>query len=243
LPFWAKYTTLRKLKVSKMKTLALTMISLGLVLSAPAFSQEALPDDEIISRGTIQTDPAMSAWNAGDYATAEVEFKRNALCALRAERNFISSVESARENATRSTVGSGVADTIGGSPAPGGGAGGNATTASPSTRLQSNNFKNKFSETKRSCYNRGFQIYMTALSQLKLGKRSDAKASFKRAAAMRKDLYDAHFRLGLLEYQDGNLDKSKKHFKKLKKLESRYKSGEANTEIKAQIKYLKNLLG
>lgn len=226
-----------------MRHFILAATFLGLSTASLTYAQDAAPDDEIISRGTVQTDPAMSAWNAGDFATAEIEFKKNAFCALRAERNFASAVESAREDSTRSTVGSGVADTIGGSPAPGGGAGGNATTANPSTRLTSNNFKNKDSETKRSCDNRGFQIYMTGLSQLKLGKRSEAKQSFKRAAAMRKDLYDAHFRLGLLEYQDGNLDKSKRHFKKLKKLESRYRSGEANTEIKAQIKYLKNLLG
>ncbi len=225
-----------------MKTFVFSILSLGLILSSPALSQESGLNDEIVSKGTIQKDPAMSAWIAGDYATAEVEFKRNAFCALRAQRNFISSVESARDNATNSVVNTGVADTISAQSGSGLQSGGSATTINPSTRVTSNDFKNKESETKRSCDNRGFQIYMTGLSQLKLGKRDEAKKSLKRAVAMRRSLYDAHFRLSLMEYQDGNLEQSKKHFKRLTKLESRYKSGEANVEIKAQISYLKELL-
>jgi len=57
--------------------------------------------DEIVSRGTIQTDPAMSAWNAGDYATAEIEFKQNAFCALRVERNFQAGIEMPRLEAAK----------------------------------------------------------------------------------------------------------------------------------------------
>lgn len=225
-----------------MKALLFPILSLGLILSSPALSQESEPIDEIISKGTIQKDPAMSAWIAGDYATAEVEFKRNAFCALRAQRNFISSVESARDNSINSTVNTGVSDTASAQAGSGIQSGGSATTINPSTRVTSNDFKNKKSETKRSCNNRGFQIYMTGLSQLKLGKREEAKKSLKRAAAMRRSLYDAHFRLSLMEYQDGNFEQSKKHLKRLRKLESRYKSGDANVEIKAQIEYLKELL-
>jgi len=41
------------------------------------------PTDEVIATGTLQRDVAMSAYLSGDYATAAVEFDRNAFCALR----------------------------------------------------------------------------------------------------------------------------------------------------------------
>jgi len=51
---------------------------------------------------------------------------------------------------------------------------------------------------------------------------AEAKKSLSRAANMRKNLYDAHFRLGLMEYQDGNLKEAQKQLKKLKKLKPNY---------------------
>ena len=219
--------------------LAASIMALSSVSSA--YAQNAEPVDEIITKGTIQTDPAMSAWNAGDYETAEAEFKKNAFCALRSERNFQSALESSRESSINASVATGIGDTAGASN--GGAASSSAAATNPATRLSNNNFKNKISATKRTCNNRGFQIYMTGLSQLKLGKRTEAKKSFERAAAMRGDLFDAHFRLSLLEYQDGDIKRAEKHYKKLKKLETKYKKGNAKEEIQAQIAYLGNLLG
>lgn len=221
-----------------------TLLLFSLLSSAPIWAQDPEPVEEIIARGTIQTDPAMSAWNAGDFATAEIEFKRNAFCALRAERNFTSGVESARDNSIRSDV---AVDAVG-PPQVSGGQGGviitpSAPPPSPVTRLNSSDFKNEDSPSTRTCEDRGFQLYMMGMSQLKLGKREDAKKTLIRAANMRKNLSDAHFRLSLLEYQDGNIDKAKKHLKKLHKLESRCRTCKAKDEMKAQLQYLKNLLG
>ncbi|WP_026940660.1 hypothetical protein [Hellea balneolensis] len=224
-----------------MKTLALSVLSISLAFSAPALSQGSEPIDEIISRGTNQKDPAMSAWHAGDFAKAEIEFDRNAFCALRAERNFISGVETARDSSITSDL---AADAVS-TPQPVGGLGGASVVESappPIPQYNSSSFKNKESATKRTCEDRGFQLYMKGLSQLKLGKIVEAKKTLSRAANMRKNLYDAHFRLSLLEYQDGNLKGAAKHLKKLKKLKSSYKFGEANKEIEAQIAYLSRLL-
>lgn len=221
----------------------LMLASFMIVQTSTVLAQNAEPIDEIIARGTIQTDPAMSAWIAGDFATAEVEFKKNAFCALRARRNFESAVESARENETRSVLSADVGASASSSGAANSGVSTSSSQASSTARLNTNNFKNKNSETKRACNNRGFQIYMTGLSQLKLGKRAEAKKSFERASAMRRSLYDAHYRLSLLAYQDGDLKEAAKRLKRLRKLESRYKSGEANKEIRAQIAYLTKLLG
>jgi len=112
-------------------------------LAAPVWAQDTDSDDaqsvdEIIARGTIQTDPAMSAWlagdyatdpamsawHAGDYATAEIEFDKNAFCALRAERLFFAGVESARNSSITANI---AAESVGPSP----GAGGQGGVAAP----------------------------------------------------------------------------------------------------------------
>ena len=217
-------------------------------LAAPVWAQDTDSDkaksvDEIIARGTIQTDPAMSAWHAGDYATAEIEFDKNAFCALRAERLFFAGVESARDSSITANI---AADSVG----PSLGAGGQGGVAAPpnnsstlAPQFNSSPFGNNESATKRTCEDRGFQLYMRGLSQLKLGKMAEAKKSLSRAANMRKNLYDAHFRLGLMEYQDGNLKEAQKQLKKLKKLKTKYSEGEASKEINAQISYLTKLVG
>lgn len=223
------------------KAALMSLLALSPISQAPAFAQDSDQIDEIISRGSIQRDPAMSAWHAGDYATAEVEFEKNAFCALRVERNFTSGLETARDNSIRSNV---QADAVS-PPQVTRGQGGVAVSSpgpAPSAQYNSSNFKTDDSATRRTCEDRGFQLYMKGLSQLKLGKREMAKKTLARAAGMRKNLYDAHFRLSLLAYQDGDIKEAKSELKKLKKLQSRYKKGEANKEIKSQILYLEDLL-
>lgn len=220
-----------------------TLISMFILCSTAAFAQDAEPIDEIISRGSIQQDPAMSAWHAGDFETAEIEFKRNAFCALRVERNFRSGVEGARDSTVRADVGvdfdtgSAGAGGLGGAPVSS-----NTPPPTPSGNVESLSLRNAESETKRTCEDRGFQLYMMGMSQLKLGKREEAKKSLQRAAAMRKNLYDAHFRLSLIEYQDGNIEKAQSHLKKIRKLQKKCKNCDAKDEIKAQLTYLKKLL-
>jgi len=219
----------------------IAFLSLGFLSITPAWAQDADPIDEIISRGTIQQDPAMSAWNAGDYETAEIEFGKNVLCALRAERNFTSALEAARDSSATANIAAGAIV----APQVTGGQGGvSVIEAPPAPKAQINslNFRKNQSATKRTCEDRGFQLYMKGMSQLKLGKRDEAKKTLKRAAKMRQNLFDAHFRLSLMEYQDGNIEAANKHFKKLRKLEPKCKACGARDEIIEQIKYLKNLL-
>ena len=225
-----------------------TLSFCAIFLAAPVWAQDTDSDnaqsvDEIVTLGTIQTDPAMSAWHAGDYATAEIEFDKNAFCALRAERLFFAGVESARNSSITANI---AANSVGQSPGAGGQGGVTAPPNNSSTlgpQFNSSPFGNNESATKRTCEDRGFQLYMRGLSQLKLGKMAEAKKSLSRAANMRKNLYDAHFRLGLMEYQDGNLKEAQKQLKKLKKLKPKYSEGEASKEINAQISYLTKLVG
>ncbi len=228
-----------------MKTKIFALFSICLILTPPTFAQEKEEMDEVIARGTHnRTDPAMSAYLAGDFETAAVEFKANAFCALRASRNFTSSVESARDSTLRFD------NNIGGdtSAQPTGGPGGGPVTiqtapsATPSPTLNSSNFDNSETTDKRSCRDRGFQLYMAGLSQIKLGQFDEAKESLKTATFIRTSIYDAHFRLALLEYQDGNIKKAKKELKKLSKLEAKCRDCDSKKEMQEQVAYLKNIL-
>lgn len=200
--------------------------------------------DEVIALGTKQTDPAMSAFRSGDYATAEIEFKRNAFCALRATRNFRSGIEAAQDSTIRADVGTDFDSSPGSSGGLGNTPGPVATPPVPTVNLNSSDFVKNDSNEKRTCEDRGFQIYMMGMSQLKLGKREEAKLAFSRAVKMRKTLFDAHFRLGLLEYQDGNVKAANSHFEKIKKIEARCKNRcDARDEIKSQIEFMQKLFG
>ena len=219
------------------------ILSLTVMSFFPAHGEDIGSIEEIITTGTIQTDPAMSAWRSGDFETAEIEFKQNAFCALRIERNFISGVEGARDSTIRSDVGTDI--DVPSQPSGGLGGANVAPTSQPvipKIQLNSSDFRDTDNEGTRTCEDRGFQIYMMGMSQLKLGKRDEAKATLLRSTGLRKNLYDAHFRLSLLEYQDNNIKEANKHFKKLRKIGSKCKKCEAKKEITAQIKYLENLL-
>jgi len=228
--------------------LRLLALTLCLSWSAPLAgaqapqAQAAEPEDEVVAIGTARRDPAMSAYLSGDFETAEIEFERNAFCALRAERNFRSGVEAAQSSAIRSESFSD-ADT---GPQPTGGQGGASVqlqpTAAPTISLNSSDFEKSESSTKRNCEDRGFQYYMAGLSQIKLGKFEDAKASLYRAVALRKSIYDAHFRLALLEYQDGNIKKALKQYKRLQRLQAKCRKCEFETEIDQQVAYLDKAL-
>lgn len=234
-----------------MKHFALSLTLLGAIIAFPTQSQaqdsdpanKAEEQDVIIVTGQKQTDPAMSAFLAGDFETAEIEFDRNAFCALRVARNFRAGLDSARDDSIQVEVaGNGnIANQ------PTGGQGGvvtppSATAAAPVSAFNSRDFQKSKSNTKRTCENRGFQIYMKGLSQLELGKIEDAKKTLYQATKVHRTLYDAHFKLSLLEYQAGDLDKAKKELKRLRKISTKCRRCEAKSEIESQIKYLDTLL-
>lgn len=235
-----------------MKKFFIASAVLGFALNGAAFAQQAGPQDnvqnadvpdEVIATARKQTDPAMSAFLAGDYETAEIEFDKNAFCALRVERNFRSGVEAARDESIRSTL-AGNANTQAqptGGPGAGAGVGvGAAPTNAVVNGVNSSDFQK--SNKRRTCENRGFQIYMKGLSQLELGMTAEAKKTLSQATQVHRYLYDAHFKLSLLEYQEGNMEDAQKELKKLKKIAARCKRCVAKPEIEGQVKYLDKLL-
>ncbi len=231
-----------------MKSIVLTFLLLSSVIALPASAQEKAaqsePIDEVIVTGTLQRDKAMAAYLSGDYVTAEIEFERNAFCALRATRNFRAGVEAAGDSTIRADVG--VDANVPAQPTGGvGGVSGGGLTppvATPTARINGSNFKKNESIAPRTCEDRGYQLYMAGLSQLKLGKFEESKESFQRAVVLRKSIYDAYFRLSLLEYQDGNIKAAHKHFKRLRALQKRCRKCESEKEIAEQVDYLQNIL-
>ena len=223
-------------------------IAASLTISYAAAAQDAQPrsepTDEVIATGTLQRDVAMSAYLAGDYATAAVEFDRNAFCALRVERNFRAGIESAFDSTIRADVGVD-ADVA---PQPTGGFGGaaatpSAQTSAPTAQINGNNFKKDGSISPRTCESRAFQLYMRGLSELKIGKFAESKASLKQAVSLQKTFHDAYFRLALLEYQDGDLKAAKKNLKLLKRVQKRCRQCEFKKDIAEQVAYLEKTLG
>lgn len=231
-----------------MKSVLIACVAATLTLGMPVFAQEADDEeiniiDEVIAYGSKQNDPAVSAFLAGDYETAEIEFDKNAFCALRIERNFIAGLESARNDSIRADAASNAAATA--QPSGGIGGGGNVPNAqSPiaTTSVNSSNLKNKQENKRRTCENRGYQVYMKGMSQLQLGKRAEAQKTLTKATKIKRTLFDAHFRLGLMAYQDRDFDEANKQLKALKKIAKRCKRCNAKDEIQTQLSYLSNLL-
>lgn len=236
----------------RMKYFLSTIFTVGLSVSSPAFAQDtggaaninqADVPDEVIATARKQTDPAMSAFLAGDYETAEIEFDKNAFCALRVERNFRSGVEDARDNSIRADLAGNINTPQ--QPTGGQGTSGGAISAPTPNAVAVNNVNSsdfQKNNKRRTCKDRGFQIYMRGLSQLELGKRAEAKKSLSQATKVHRTLYDAHFKLSLLEYQEGNLEGAIKELGKLKKIAKRCKRCVAKPEIEGQVQYLNTLL-
>ena len=237
-----------------MKNFVLAIAFIGATASLPAYGQQPTTEPEVqsadvpdvvIATGRKQTDPAMSAFLSGDFETAEIEFDKNAFCALRTERNFRSGVEAARDDSIRSTLAGNINTPAQPTGGPGAGAGVGAAAGAGVGAVQINGINSsdfQRNNKRRTCENRGFQVYMKGLSQLELGKTAEAKATLSQATKIHRTLYDAHFKLSLLEYQDGNLDEAQKELKKLRKIAARCKRCDAKPEIEGQVKYLNTLL-
>lgn len=162
--------------------------------------------DSVVVTG-VQNDEAMAAFRAGEYADAEVGFLGNARCAHRRERNLSAAIDSARSSSFRSDINP--VQPNGASNAPG-------NIAQP---------------VKRTCAHRGFQVYMAGLSQIQLGKPEEARQNFKKATALSKILYDAHYKLALMALLDGDQKTAERQLKKINGILKRCRRCPARQEI------------
>ncbi len=180
-------------------------------------------------------DQAMRAFNAGDFKLAEVEFKKNAKCALRIERSQRALIDGVRNAQINQTAQSGALPQQ-----PNSGPASSSNDIAPTSALgggQANTEKVR----KRSCDNRGFQLYMTGLSQIQLGKSEEAEKNFETAVFLKPNLYDAHYRLALMNLLKSETGKAEKYFDSLKKTLKRCHDCEAKNEILTRIDFLEKV--
>jgi hypothetical protein len=175
---------------------------------APATAGEEAPtaSEAIIVEG-IRRDRAMDAFLRGDFVTAEIEFKENLHCIERREMLQDFAAEQA------------VADAVSAQLSLASGAGGASfgNVGDP----QAYNLPDRPERiAERTCYSPEWQSYMIGLSQIQLGKLDEAKRSLYIVARRSNDdfLFDAHFRVGLLELLDGNVDGAERRLSRMQGL-------------------------
>ena len=184
-------------------------------------------------------DAAMQAFNSGNFALAEIKFKENEKCAFRQERNrdaFIQAVQNSQLNQELSGNASNSSSSITDSNASRvDGNYGHSTTAkkSPNDREATQEY---------TCDNRAFQIYMTGMSQLQLGRTSEAEQNFKRAVALSQNQYDAHHRLALMSLLRKDTEGAREHLSKIKSMLRRCLTCDARDEILTRVDFIQKAL-
>ncbi len=179
-------------------------------------------DQEVVVRG-FRGDKAMYAFLTGDFVTAEAEFKNNYRCIRRLERLTESAFENAIADATQSSVRAA------------------AGLATPNWSGNSpaffNNPQRADEIAERTCHSPQWQLYMIGLAQIQLGRLPEAKKSLKRVIHESKEilLFDAHFRVGLLELMDGDVDRAQRRLKDLYSLQRSCERRGAKCEVHADI--------
>lgn len=187
---------------------------------------------------------ALKAFNRGDFEVAEIEFKKNARCALRMERNkqaFVNGLQSSAISSNLQSVAS-----LGG----GGSAEGNSSnqTSAPASNIKSSvggnaqKQQSKGEQIELTCENRAYQLYMMALSQLQLGRSDEAEKNLKTASFLNKDIYDAHYRLALMRLLRNDTDEAQERLEDMEDVLNRCRDCEAKPEILARIDFIKKAL-
>lgn len=208
----------------------------GAALAQDEVPEQHQADDVIIVEGEGSPNRAMNAFNAGDYATAEIEFEKNMRCALRRERNREAGLDQLQSGAIDRTVRSGGASNGGGQAAA---AVGPASASDASFRgVASSVGEAEEAFRVATCADRGFQIYMMAMSQLQLGKADEARRRFEQAVEVNEALYDAHYRLGLMKVLDDDPKGAAKHVKAIRRLSKQCRGCGEQGEIDARVAQL-----
>lgn len=203
-----------------------TLVSTSLAISIAAAAQETpapakagVGQDEVVVIGRYHRDRAMNAFLHGDFAAAETGFQDNLGCVQRIERMREASLQQMHSDAitasTRATAG-------------------NGDIAMPQ---MFDSMKHAYEIADRTCDHPEWQLYMIGLSQIQLGKFADAKRSLYRVTRLSNEdlLFDAHFRIGLLELLDGNIDGAERRLTHLNSMQRHCKRRGARCEVHADL--------
>lgn len=197
---------------------------------------------EVIGVTGSNLDSAMRAFKSGDFAVAEIEFKKNALCALRVERNKEAFVTGLQNSSIDSALQTSASVQNNPNSDSNGGANPSASGALSGIGGRSSNQEERPVIRERSCDNRAYQLYMAGLSQIQLGRVDEAEKNLKTAAFLNTDIYDAHYRIALFELLRDDKKSAKKRLSKIKAALKRCKKCEAKPDIEGQIVFLQKAI-
>ncbi|WP_339725687.1 hypothetical protein [uncultured Paraglaciecola sp.] len=207
--------------------------------TSPEGNEPTTDEIERIEVTSAYGDAALRAFNSGNFELAEVEFKKNAKCALRAERNKRAGIdglitsqinENLLANQTSNSSGQYSQSSSG-----------NVSASSISQSGSSN--KDPNDELRKStCNNRGFQLYMMGMSQIQLGRAEEAEKNFKTAVVLNKNLYDAHHRLALMKLLREDVEGAEDELSSIKSVLNRCYDCDAKDKILARVDFLEKAL-
>jgi hypothetical protein len=171
-------------------------------------------EQQVVLIEAWRRDRALDAFLRGDFATAEVEFRKNERCIRRAEL----ALDAALRDAGSFYLGTG-----------------------PNIY----NLPMRPEQiAERTCHSKEWQLYMIGLSQIQLGRFAEAKKSLSTAAWMSKEdlLFDAHYRVGLLELLEGDVEGANRRLKRLVRMQRSCEARGAGCEVGADLESATNYL-
>jgi hypothetical protein len=202
---------------------------LAMALAAPVVSAQEDPaaesvavqqEDPVVYVEAWRRDRALDAFLRGDFATAEVEFRKNEQCIRRVELQIDGAIRQGLVEQDRTTGPQGNGPGIHNLP------------------LRPEQIR------ERTCHSKQWQLYMIGLSQIQLGRFEDAKKSLYSVTRMSKEdlLFDAHFRVGLLELLEGDIEKADRRLSHLAGMQRscRARSCEVDADLTVATTYLTN---
>jgi hypothetical protein len=164
-------------------------------------------EQQVVLVEAWRRDRALDAFLRGDFATAEIEFRKNVQCIRRNELQL----DAAFRHAIFAAA--------------------NEAPKIPSLPQRAEEI------AERTCYSKEWQLYMIGLTQIQLGRFAEAKKSLYAVTRMSKEdlLFDAHYRVGLLELLDGDVESANRRLARLTSMERRCRARGERCEISADL--------
>lgn len=209
-------------------------------------TNEASTEDEQIEQIEVRGvagDAAMRAFLEGNFALAEIKFKDNALCAKRVESDFQSFVEGAQNTQINQQLAGTESSIINGRNANAANSNSGAVTSSSNSGLGTQESEGrKVTDNSLTCENRGFQLYMTGMSQLQMGRSEEAEEQFKRAIVVNKNLYDPIYRLALMHLLRDENEAASDYLDKIQGILKRCRRCSERDDIVARVDFLEKAI-
>jgi hypothetical protein len=175
-------------------------------------------EQQVVVVEAWRRDRALDAFLRGDFATAEVEFKKNVRCIRRNEMQLDYALRQGMIDLARANFP-------------------NAAGVAYAPPNIHNLPLRPDQITERTCYNKEWQLYMIGLSQIQLGRFAEAKKSLYSVTRMSKEdlLFDAHYRVGLLELLEGDVENANRRLAHLTKMQRSCQARGSRCEVSADL--------